>query len=123
MNRYKDWLDQARENLDHAENSLKMGDYAWACFAAQQAGEMAAKGLHMKLGQIAWGHSLLDLLGSLPEEVRLDQDFLEKAKILDKYYIPTHYPNAHPSGPAHRYYTQKESREAIAIAKGGLGLL
>lgn len=117
MNRYRDWLDQARENLGHAERSLQMGDYAWACFAAQQAAEMAVKGLHMKLGQIGWGHSLLDLLEALPEGARPDQDFLEKAKILDKYYIPTRYPNAHPAGPAHRHYTEKEAQEAIGLAK------
>jgi len=117
MNRYEDWLAQARANLDHAERSLKMGDYAWACFAAQQAAEMAIKGLHMKLGQIAWGHSLIDLLEGLPEGARPESDFLERVKVLDKYYIPTRYPNAHPAGPAYRYYTEKEAREAIALAK------
>lgn len=117
MNRYRDWLDQAKENLGHAERSLKMGDYAWTCFAAQQAAEMATKGLHMKLGQIAWGHSLLDLLEALPEPARPDQDFLEKTKILDKYYIPTRYPNAHPAGPAYRHYTEKEAKEAIDLAR------
>ncbi len=126
MNRYKDWLDQARENLGHAERSLEMGDYAWACFAAQQAAEsfaaqqaaeMAAKGLHMKLGQIAWGHSLVDLLEALPQDARPKGDLLEKIKVLDKYYIPTRYPNAHPAGPAHRHYTAKEAQEALELAK------
>ncbi|HIE44067.1 MAG TPA: HEPN domain-containing protein [Candidatus Omnitrophica bacterium] len=117
MNRYRDWLTQAKENLNHAEHSAKIGDYAWACFAAQQAAEMATKGLHMKMGQIAWGHSLLELLESLPENVKPQQDFLEKAKILDKYYIPTRYPNAHPAGPAYRHYTKKEAREAINLAE------
>lgn len=78
---------------------------------------MATKGLHMKMGQIAWGHSLLELLESLPENVKPQQDFLEKAKILDKYYIPTRYPNAHPAGPAYRHYTKKEAREAINLAE------
>lgn len=94
-----------------------MSDYAWACFAAQQAAEMAAKGLHMKLGQIAWGHSVLDLLAALPEEARPDDLFLEKAKVLDKYYIPSRYPNAHPAGPAYRHYTEKEAKEAIGLAR------
>lgn len=117
MNRYKDWLDQAMGNLGHAERSLAMADYAWACFAAQQAAEMAVKALHMKLGQIAWGHSVVDLLEALPERVRPDQEFLDKARVLDKYYIPTRYPNAHPAGPAHRYYTAKEAHEATALAR------
>jgi HEPN domain-containing protein len=120
MNRYRDWLDQAKANLEHAVHSVEAGDYAWACFAAQQAAEMAAKGLHMKIGQIAWGHSVVDLFEALPAQVRPDKGFLEKMKILDKYYIPTRYPNAHPRGPAHRYYTEKEAEEAIALAKEAL---
>ncbi|MGQ9477794.1 MAG: HEPN domain-containing protein [Candidatus Bipolaricaulia bacterium] len=100
MNRYQDWLDQGRGNLSHAKKSLQMGDYAWACFAAQQAAEMAAKGLHMKLGQIAWGHSLLELLTALPEG----------------------YPNAHSAGPAHRYYNEKEAREARKGLEEGWGV-
>lgn len=94
-----------------------MGDYAWACFAAQQAAEMAAKGLHMKLEQIAWGHSIIDLLETLPEDARPKRDLLEKTKVLDKYYIPTRHPNAHPAGPAHRYYTEKEAKEALELAR------
>jgi HEPN domain-containing protein len=121
MNRYRDWLDQAKANLEHAKRSLQYGDYAWACFAAQQAAGMAVKGLHMKLGQIAWGHSLLDLLEGLPEDVIPPQEFLEKVKVLDKYYIPTRYPNAHPAGPAYRYYTEEEATEAIGLAEEVLG--
>ena len=94
-----------------------MGDHAWACFAAQQAAGMAIKGLHMKLGQIAWGHSLIDLLEALPEEAKPGQDFIERVKVLDKHYIPTRYPDAHPAGPAHRHYNEREAREAIALAK------
>lgn len=117
MNRYKDWLAQAKENLKHAQRSLDMGDYAWACFAAHQAAEMAVKGLHMRLGQIAWGHAVIDLLMALPQEVKPDKAFLERAKHLDKYYIPTRYPNAHPAGPAFRYFTEKEAKEATLLAK------
>ena len=117
MNRYQDWLDQAKGDLGHAERSLGMGDYAWACFAAQQAAEAAVKALHMRLGQIAWGHSILDLIEALPEGAKPDSSFLEKAKVLDKYYIPTRYPDAHPAGPAHRHYTEKEAKEAIDRAR------
>ncbi len=117
MSRFRDWLDQARADLAHAEKSLQMGDHAWACFAAQQAAEMAAKALHMRLGQIAWGHSVAQLLAALPPQVRPDDDLLDKAKVLDKYYIPTRYPNAHPVGPAYSAYTLEEARQAVALAR------
>lgn len=56
MNRFRDWLEQARGNLAHAQRSVDMGDHAWACFAAHQAAEAAVKALHMRHGQIAWGN-------------------------------------------------------------------
>lgn len=117
MNRALDWLEQARWNLRHAEGSLGLGDHAWACFAAQQAAEAALKGLHLSRGQVAWGHSILDLLAGLPEEVPVPETLLEGAKILDKFYIPTRYPDAHPAGPAARHYTRGESEAAIRLAK------
>ncbi|WP_027882651.1 HEPN domain-containing protein [Meiothermus rufus] len=116
MNRAWDWLEQARANLGHAERSLAFGDFAWACFAAQQAAEAALKALHLRLGQVAWGHSLLDLIEALPEAAQPPPGFLDKARVLDKYYIPTRYPDAHPAGPAARHYTRGEAEAAVRLA-------
>ena len=79
VNRARDWLEQARHNLRHAQGSLGLGDYAWACFAAQQAAEAALKGLHLARGQVAWGHSILDLLADLPEDVDVPVDLVVAA--------------------------------------------
>lgn len=117
MNRAKDWLEQAKNDLKHAQNSLLDTDYAWACFAAQQSAEKAVKALYMKKNSIAWGHAVSELLESLPEDIRTDVELIEKAKKLDKYYIPTRYPNAHPSGPAFKFYTKSEAEEAIKICE------
>ncbi len=128
MNRAKDWFDQAKNDLKHAKKSLKDGDYAWACFASQQAAEKAIKALYMKYNSIAWGHSVVELLENLPEHIKPEEEMIEKAKILDKYYIATRYPNAHPSGPAYKFYTRKEAEKAIEICEevinfcGGKGL-
>jgi HEPN domain-containing protein len=116
VNRWKDWPEQARLNHAHAEHSLHMGDYAWACFAAQQAAEAALKALHQRLGQVAWGHSVVDLLDALPQSAQAGGELAEKTKALDKYYIPTRYPDAHPAGPAARYYTEADAREAVRLA-------
>lgn len=117
MNRYKDWFQQAKRDLEHAKKSLKMEDYGWACFAAHQGAEKAVKSLFMKLGEIAWGHSVYELLKSLPENVKPNNSFIDKAKTLDRYYIPPRYPNAHPSGPSYQYYLEKDAKEAISIAQ------
>lgn len=117
MNRSKDWFEQAKCDLQHARNSIKDGDYAWACFAAQQSAEKAVKSLYMKKNAIAWGHSVFVLLENLPEDVIPDKALMEKGKILDKHYIPTRYPNAHPSGPAYRFYTKEDADQAIKICE------
>lgn len=88
MNRAKDWLEQAKRDLEHARKSIGPGDYEWACFAAQQAAEKAVKALHARLGQIAWGHSVLGLMEQLPSNIQVPIGLLEAAKIPDKYYIP-----------------------------------
>ncbi|WP_457599823.1 HEPN domain-containing protein [Hydrogenivirga sp.] len=57
-----------------------MEGYEWACFTTQQATEKIIKALGMKLG------------------VEVPSSVLEAAKELDKYYIPTRYPNGFASG-------------------------
>ncbi len=101
MNRSGDWWEQAVANLTHARNSVRMEDYAWACFAAHQAAEAAVKALHMKAGQIAWGHSITELLMRVPAAFAPTERLVECGKSLDRHYIPTRYPDAYPAGPAH----------------------
>lgn len=81
-----------------------------------QAAEAAAKAVHPRIGQVAWGHSVLDLLDALPGETRPGEELLDMARMLDKYYIPTRYPDAHPAGAAARHYTAPEAREAVELA-------
>jgi HEPN domain-containing protein len=55
--RAADWFRQADADLAHARRALADGDCEWACFAAQQAAEKAAKAVHAAIGQDAWGHA------------------------------------------------------------------
>jgi len=102
VERSSDWLEQAEGDLEHAKNDLKSGFYDWACFSAQQSAEKAVKAVFQKLGAESWGHSVYDLLTSLREKL------LDYALELDKAYIPTRYPNAHPSLSPRRRYTEGE---------------
>jgi HEPN domain-containing protein len=68
-NRARDWFSQAERNLEQARASQGEGRHEWACFAAQQTAEMAAKALHLSLGQEAWGHVIARLLAELPATV------------------------------------------------------
>jgi HEPN domain-containing protein len=40
----------------------------------------------------------------------------ELARVLDKYYIPTRYPNGLPGGIPSQAYTADDARQAIAAA-------
>ena len=116
-NRYADWLRQAQADLRHAQHAAESADFDWSCFAAQQAAEKAVKGLFLKLGLEAWGHTVSALLGNLPETVSADQELIDCAKTLDKHYIPSRYPNGFDSGAPTDMFTQRESEEAIRCAQ------
>ena len=116
--RFKDWIAQAEDDLEHAKKSLKMQDYNWSCFASQQAAEKALKSLYDFLGGEGWGHTVVKLLKELPQDkVSVKKRLLEKAVYLDKLYILTRYPNGFDSGVPKDYFTQKEAKEAIGHAE------
>jgi HEPN domain-containing protein len=83
-NRADDWFSQAVRNLEQAEASRRDGRHEWACFAAQQAAELAVKALHMWYGQEAWGHVVARLLEDLPSPP--PADLIERSKVLDNFY-------------------------------------
>ncbi|MHB8069997.1 MAG: HEPN domain-containing protein [Desulfobaccales bacterium] len=114
--RARDWFNQATRDLEQAKDSQQAGRHEWACFAAQQAAEKAVKALHLHLGQEAWGHVIAKLLQELPELVTLPKDLLEKARVLDNFYIPARYPNSHPQGAPFEHYGSLQSEAALSYA-------
>jgi HEPN domain-containing protein len=121
MERSKDWLDQARGDLEHARSDAERGFYEWSCFSSQQAAEKAVKAVFQRMGAEAWGHSVADLLAALAQHRSVPEDLQTPALELDKAYIPTRYPNAHPSGSPRTRYTRDEARRLVAHAERILG--
>ena len=118
VNRFLDWFKQAEADVRHAANALKDGDFEWSCFAAHQAAEKAIKAVFFKSGLDAWGHALTGLLGNFPDgAARPAEDLVNYARVLDKYYLPTRYPNGFDSGAPTDYYTRDEALEAIRLAE------
>jgi HEPN domain-containing protein len=118
VTRARDWFRQAEADLAHARHALRDGHHEWACFAAQQAAEKAAKAAHQALGQEAWGHSVTELLQALRLQVAIiDDQLVDRARSLDKLYVPTRYPNGLPAGAPADYYTRTEGERAIADAE------
>lgn len=114
MRRYRDWLRQAEADLKAARDSLKTKHCEWACFQAQQAAEKAAKALLESHGQAIRGHSVLMLV----KQIRgVPQAHFHAAATLDKYYIPTRYPNGFDMGSPMDYFDQKTAQQAIRYAQ------
>ena len=109
-------MHQAQRNLEQARDSAGAGRHEWACFAAQQAAEMAVKALHLKLGQEAWGHVVRRLLEELPTRVSVSDELADVARVLDAFYVATRYPNGHPAGAPGEHYGALQSSEAIRYA-------
>jgi HEPN domain-containing protein len=115
-NRANDWLKQAERDLEHARHSRASEWHEWACFASHQAAEKALKALHLHERQEAWGHVVADLVAQLPKEREAPSDFVDKGKVLDNFYIPTRYPNGHPSGAPFEHFGPLQSEQAIQYA-------
>ena len=114
VDRSRDWFAQAERDLGQAKSSQKDGRHEWACFAAQQSAEKAVKSLHLFLKQEAWGHVVARLLNELP--ISVSEDLIDKARVLDSFYIPTRYANGHPDGAPFEHYGKIQSMEAIDYA-------
>lgn len=112
--RSKDWLAQAERDLEQARASQRDGRHEWACFAAHQSAEKALKALHLRFKQEAWGHVVARLLRELPASP--PEDLVEKAKVLDGFYLPTRYANGHPEGAPFEHYGIIQSTDAMRYA-------
>lgn len=112
--RYGDWLDEAEDDLSSAEILLREGKYSKVCFLSQQAAEKAIKALSMvKYGKYDGIHSVSELL----RRVNASENLIEIGEVLDRYYIPTRYPNAWPYGAPCRHYRRSDAEEAFNYAK------
>ncbi|MDM7937815.1 MAG: HEPN domain-containing protein [Cyanobium sp. CZS 48M] len=120
--RSQDWLAQARADLAQAELSAANGHHEWACFACHQAVEKALKGLHLSLGQEAWGHGLGRLFRDLPSGSRQGlanaiTDLIDRLRILDALYIPTRCPDSLPDGAPTDHFGRLQSLDALHHAR------
>jgi len=93
MSEASDWLGFAREDLLVAQWALSAEIYNQACFHAQQCVEKVLKAWLRHLGTLPpRTHQLSLLLALLPDEVL--SDLRVEITLLDRFYIPTRYPDA-----------------------------
>ncbi len=120
MRRHADWFRQAQRKLDSARWDIKGEFYEDACFSAQQAAELAAKALLESQGRIELGHSVYQLLHAAGD---VPPDLLDAARVLDRYYIPTRYPNGFPAGAPMDFYDLATAEDAVKRADTILGFV
>ncbi len=116
MNRYRDWLEQSERDMKKARLDLEHKYYEWACFTAQQAAEKAVKALFMKMNKTVRGHSIYKFLEAATGDMKIDQDMLHYARVLDRYYIESRCPNGFPSGRPMDFFDSKIAEEAVDAA-------
>ena len=92
------WWLTAREDLEVANTLHEAGKYSHACFLSQQSSEKAMKALWLSIDADPWGHSIQKLVMQFPQQTMFEdvQAWLANARYLDKFYIPTRYPNGLP---------------------------
>jgi HEPN domain-containing protein len=111
------WIRTAKDDLDTAEVLRENGKYSHACFHAQQAAEKSIKAIWYSEDADPWGHSIKKLIDGL-QQVNLEiynefKDLVRSALILDRFYIPTRYPNGLPDLIPTEAYAREDSDDCI----------
>ncbi len=112
------WFLQANHDLDDARYMLEGKRFNVACFLAQQAAEKFLKAfLYASQAEDLWGHSVADLC---QKASTFDKEFSKHCRrwaVLDKYYIPTRYPNGLPGGIPSEAFDKNDAQRAISITE------
>jgi HEPN domain-containing protein len=109
--RSHDWLAQAERDLEVAAVLRGRGTHEWACFAAQQAAEKAAKAAQASPTRATGVRNLLQMLPCGVSEMLID-----KARVLDAYFIQTRDAYCFGGGAPFEHYGSLQSDEAIRFA-------
>src|SRR4030042_566225 len=113
------WLMTAKEDLLAAETLSSAEIYSLACFHAQQAAEKAVKALWRLIDAHPWGRSVKKLIMDFPRKDMIEnaEALADKAALLDKFYIPTRYPNGLPDLTPGQIYIREDAEKGIEAAR------
>lgn len=104
-----------------AELAVEEGIWNQVCFHAQQCAEKSLKAVLSSHGHLPpRTHKLADLVSFLGEEV--PPDLGDDLLLLDRFYIPTRYPDALPGSLPDGLPCESDAREALTLARKIMGL-
>jgi HEPN domain-containing protein len=116
MSAASDWIYFAREDLQVAEWAFLAQIYNQACFHAQQCVEKALKARLCHHGTIPPRiHQLSVLMDLLPDDAL--SDLRSAIVLLDRFYIPTRYPDALPGTLSEGLPDADDAEEALEVAR------
>lgn len=109
----------AKKDLQVAELLCASEMFAHACFHAQQAAAKAVRSVWRSENQDLKSASIKRLVVEFPGKAGIaDLDkWADAAALLDKYYIPTRYPNGLPDLTPDEIYGKEDGRRGIEAAR------
>ena len=112
----KRWISFAAEDLQIAELALKERIYNQVCFHSQQCVEKILKAYLLAEDKIyPKTHKLAELMASLESDSL--EDLATQIIALDRFYIPTRYPDTLPGALPEGMPSEKDAVEALNIAR------
>ena len=109
------WIRQSEDDFKFVQWVLSGNAYFdKGCFIAQQAGEKALKACPYALGRRSViGHSLFELSNELSQKDSRFSPLMDAAKQLDRFFIPTRYPNGIPGGSPFQVFDRQDLEKAL----------
>jgi HEPN domain-containing protein len=112
---FERWRAEAGQACRQAEISAAAGLHNWASFSAEQAAQLAVKGLLHALGQAPWGHDLVALGDAAAAAGLVLPDAARQAlRRLSRHYMAARYPDTLPGGAPSDRYAREDAEQALA---------
>lgn len=116
------WLVFAREALCMAELAMTEALWNQVCFHAQQGVEKVLKACLTDRGETPpHTHKLIDLVALVGDTTLAG--LADEVRILDRFYLPTRYPDALPGVLPEGLPSEVEAREALALFRQVMALV
>jgi HEPN domain-containing protein len=109
-----DWLTEARAELSAARDLLSGRHWSWCCFTCQQASD---KALCEHFRSPLFGHNLNLLLQAAALHAAVAAPVRDASARLNRFYIPTRYPDAFDRGAPADQFFEPDARQAVADAE------
>ena len=115
---FRRWLEQAEHQLQVTDALMGQSFWSDVCFMAEQTAQMALKAfLYGKGKRFVMVHSIQELALQCAELDAAFEVATEWGKVLDRYYIPTRYPDAlAPPAVPFKSFTESDANQARGYA-------